>query len=351
MVDTSLIVPARYPYLSTRVTPLSGHGVITPPLDPAVPLRRSAQRALQRRDWAAARAALDHLRVEAPGDWVGRVLEFELAFWDGAADEARSHGRRLVELRPGSPRVQYWMGRLCYRDRRYDEAAAHFREGLALHPNVTTRLWLGKALTQHGVLDEAERILVEISVTLPHALRDLAWLHERRGDPDTARKTLKRFLKLQPDDDFAKRSLERLEAEGLSADELIEEVAARRDLGDDIEDDLLAPYIKTLLRRGDIAAARVELQKELPGRPPRVAHGVGWECHKGGAPDLAFDAWVAGFEQSIRNIKTLNSLEADARKVNRIGELIALYEAHAPDHKPLFGRLHKLRRALNAERG
>jgi len=72
--------------------------------------------------------------------------------------------------------------------------------------------------------------------------------------------------------------------------------------------------------------------------------GLAWSCHRALAPDLAFTLFVESFDRNFRSPKFLAALESDARKAGRIPELLEVYEARAPEHRPLYGRMRKLRK-------
>ncbi len=313
------------------------------PTEMTVVLRRKLGAALRRGAWQEAESVLERLKQTDPLSLETRGLELELLVKAGKLTEAEAVARQLTELFPGSGRTHYLAGQLHYRRKAYARAEQHFRESERIHPHPAVRRYLGKTLTQLGRLDEAEGILARLADEGREVWMDLAWLHERQHDYPRALRMVERRLATHPDDPFAQRHRRRLRAKFVSPAELVEEVETLQAFGEDIPEDLLPEFIGNLLRSGQKQKARDVLERLDPPPPPRFAAALGWVCHQLQAYDLALGLFLRALPNHAGNPKFLSALERAADRCNRLDELIALYELHAPDAKHLYGRAISLR--------
>lgn len=133
------------------------------------------------------------------------ALRMNLAQWlehQGRIDEAL----QLVEAVVGDGPARHWawerLGELKARQRRFGEAADHFRRATELQPrDPTLLLKLARACFDAGRRDEAERILAEVEPLAPrHAavLRLHADIHASRGDWVALEKAANEWCAVQP---------------------------------------------------------------------------------------------------------------------------------------------------------
>lgn len=311
-----------------------------------LPLLRNARTALRAGRLDQAWQIYERLRADAPLDLATRGLELELLWRGGRLRDAAALATQLVAQFPLSPRVRYLAGRVAYQEARYEDAAAQLREAEALRSSAPSRRWLAKALTNAGHLDEAEPILVSLDAQGYSVALDLAWLQERRGDVPRARALIDKHLKAHPDDEYAQRAARRLAANRLDPTDVLEEVETLEELGEELPPELFEPYLRALLTKGQVTAAREFIAAREGSLRPRQALSLGWACRKLGAHDLAVRLFLAGLSSSPSNVKLLNSLEHSARLVNRLADLLPVYEALAPRAPNLYGRAKKLERTL-----
>ena len=308
-------------------------------------LRENVRRSLRSRAWDEARDGLAALEAADPMSVDTRGLRLELLVRTGQNAEAGPLARQLVETFPASPGVRYWAGRHCYQLGDYAAAVAHLTEAVARHPGRWARLWLGKALTQAGQLQEAERLLLDFHATPPGCATDLAWLYERMDRTDEAIRLLEARVADAPLDGFAARQLRRLRAQTLDDGTILAEVETRLELAEPVPDDLVVPYVEALLRAGRAEDARafVTARPHLPGK---VLIGVGFACNRQQTPDLAMTVFLEGFEAGLRSDAFLPTLEKCARRCSRVQELCDVYAANAARHPKLYERRRKLLKLL-----
>lgn len=313
-------------------------------------LRRNLEHSLRVADLEQAGILLERLKIEDPLSVETRGLELDFLIHARRFDEAQSLSSQLLELFPASPRIQYLAGLLACRTKRYAEGEIHLRESEKLHAHWRTRLWLGKALTQLGRLDEAEAILVGLLPQHPNCRTDLAWLYERKQEGARAMKLLQEHLLANPGDSFAQSQLRRLEARAVSPEELREEVDTLAELGEEVDPDVLPEYIEVLLRSGDAGRARSVIRERMAALGPKHRTRVGWACYKLQAYDMAFDLFCAAFAENRADFKFLAALECAADRCGRTGELLRLYKSHAESEKRLYGRMKTLSARLQTRR-
>lgn len=309
-------------------------------------LRRNLSTALRANDLPQAADLLLRLQQEEPLALETRGLELEYLIRSGRLDEAGHLAAQLIELYPESGRIHYLAGWLAYRRRDYPRAVGHFRESLRIHPHRHTRHRLGKALTQAGQFDEAEALLLALMPELPACRLDLAWLYERRGEPERAIAQLEAHLAHHPGDPFAQQQLRRLQARTLAPEELQGEVELLLELGEEVPAELLPEYLESLLRTGRGRQARDFIAARAGALDHRAAASLAWVCHRLQAYDLAFELFLKALPAHLGNFKFLNALEAAAERCARLDTLIAEYEARAPEERRLYGRIKGLQKRL-----
>ena len=315
--------------------------------DSILALNRNLARSLRTGRLDEAETILERLRREDPIAVETRGGELELLLRKGSLDEARRLADQLVGLFPGSARIHYLAGRVAYRRRQYGGARGLFEESLRLASHWRVRQWLGKTLTQLGRFDEAEPLLIGALAEHPSAGLDLAWLFERRGDPQQAIEALETFLTSFPNDSLARSQLERLRAGTLDGDRLIEEVDGLEELGEEVSAEVLAEYVKRLVERGELRRVRGLLAERLPSLPDPVVTRIAWACHRAHAPDLAYDLFIRTFDVNLSSVKFLSALESDAVRAGRAGELVNMYRSRAAERPTLWGRARRLESRLS----
>jgi len=313
--------------------------------DVASILVRNLREALGRGDIEQAELVLERLRDAEPLSARTRGMELQFLVRCDRLGEAWQLAQQLVPQFPDSAGILFWAGRAAYRRRDYRNAQRLFRESRRIADRWTTRRWLGKALTQLGGYEEAERLLAPLVAEHPTCGTDLAWLHERMGELDRALEVVEQYLQHMPDNEFARQQRTRLMARTADADEVVGEVDTLRDLGEAVPTEMLPSYVETLLARGEAARVRELLAETGPldlGLTTRLA----WVTYKASELDLAFDLFVQAMPRNLRDNKFHNSLGRAARLCDRQQELLAAYERHAEQEPRLYGRIRKLEAIL-----
>jgi len=289
-----------------------------------------------------AQATLDKLKQEDPLAVQTRGGELELLLRKHELDEAALLAQQLVASFPTSARILFLAGQVAYRRRSYKAACEHFQESQALNSHWQTRHWLGKSLTQLGKLDEAEPLLVEVAGAHPHALGDLAWLHERMGNLDDARSCWERFCAAYPENEFGRRQLARLRACGLESEQLQAEMETLIELGEEIPAHLAPEYLASLLSTGQGKKARGVMARIADSLDDRVTTRVAWICYKSQAFDLAYELFSRAFAFNLASAKFFNALETAAVRSGNVEELLDIYRSHAADDPRFYGRIRRL---------
>jgi tetratricopeptide (TPR) repeat protein len=300
------------------------------------------KQALSQGRLAEAADILGRLKREDPLSRETRGYELEYYLASERLGEAESLAKQLCRTFPDSARVWFLAGKLAYRQKRYSDAETCFRESQRIYPSNQTQLWLGKTLTQTGEWNEAESLLTSVRDRYDHALLDLGWLYERKGDLEAALGAYDAYLAIHPDHEFASSQRVRIKARSLEPEALIEEVDRLVGFGEQIPASLFADYVEKLLDTGQGTRARETVRSRLSGLDPRLGTSVGWVCYRKQAYDLACDLFLAFLESNLANFKYLNSLEAAATKCNRVTEVIEAYKRLAPSSPKLHGRLKTL---------
>jgi predicted Zn-dependent protease len=314
-------------------------------------LRANLQRCLRSRQHDEAQALLERLKEEEPLAVETRGLELELLIGRERWEEAALLAEQLLALFPSSARVHYLAGRLAYKKKDYARAIERLAEAERLHPHWATRRWLGKAHTQHGDYDRAEALLVGLAEQHPEVAIDLAWLYERRDQPEEALRHLEAHLVRRPDDAFAAARRLRLRARLLSAAEAVAEVGSLLDLGETVPPEIVPTYVQRLLETGQGAAARRYVDEHRAEWAPGTAAAVGWICHRLQAYDLALQLFLLELESHTGDVKYLSAVESAARRCARLVEVVDAYQNLAPREKHLYGRIKALKKRLGETRG
>ncbi len=301
-------------------------------------LRSNLKRALRSGQLAETESLLEQLKDEDPLSVETRGLELETLIAARRWLDATKLAAQLSELFPASARIRYLIARVHYHNKDYPRALEQFAESERIHPHWVSRRWLGKTHTQLGHYQEAEASLIDLCAEHPQVRLDLAWLYERRDDPQRALHHLEDYLRFRPDDAFARAQRLRLRANLLSADELLAEVDTLRDLEEAVPSELLPTYVKRLLETGQGAAARQFIEHQHAQWDERTCASIAWECHRLQAYDVALRLFLRGLTAFHRDFKYLSALESAALRCRRVEEVITAYETFAADNKRLYGR-------------
>jgi len=304
-------------------------------------LRHNLRQALSGGRLSEAESILAHLQKEDPLSAATRGFELELYINSSRFVEADALAAQLCRLFPDSARIVFLVGKLDYRQKRYEAAEGHFRESLRLYPHWRTRYWLGKTLTQAGKFEEAESLLLGVLENHRGALLDLAWLHERRNDLESALKACDDFLAENPGHAYASAQRTRIRARMLEPEELIDEVGALADLDEEIPQSLFPEFVRRLFETGQSPRARQEILAR-EGLDAKVAVQVGWVCYHAQAYDIACTIFLAHLASNKSNYKYLAALESAADKCNRLPDVVAAYKTHLPKARHFYGRWRSL---------
>ncbi len=307
-------------------------------------LRHNMREALAKNRLRDAEDILVRLKNEDPLSRETRGFELELYINSDRLAEADALARQLRILFPDSGRIFFLAGKLAYRQKRYEEAEGYLRESDRIYPNQGTRYWLGRTLTQTGRFDEAESLLLAARENNPRALLDLAWLYERKNDPEASLQFYDQYLKIRPEDAFAVGQRVRLRARMLEPEALIEEVTALKDLGEAVAPALQAEYVQKLFESGRAPRAREEVMARMGTWDTKTAVQVAWICYKAKAYDLACSLFLTHLPSNLTNRKYLVALESAAVKCNRIPQVLEAYHPHLQNALHLYGRSRSLSR-------
>jgi tetratricopeptide (TPR) repeat protein len=307
-------------------------------------LRRNLAQALRRGEVGQAESLLRQLKDEDPLSAATRGLEIEVLMAAQRWPDAEVLAAQLVRMFPSSARIHSLMARIFYRQKHYAGALEHFTEAERLHPHWRLRLWLGKTYTQRGEYERAESLLVDVAREHAEAGRDLAWLYERRNEPERALRQLEAYLAARPNDSVARAQQLRLRASVAAPEELVREVEALEELGEDVAPELLPAYVQRLLETGRGMDARRFVDERVPVWPPQVAGRVAWVCHRLQAYDLALRLFLVALPVHAHDFKFLSALESAARRCQRTAEVATAYRGLAGEHRHLYGRIKTLER-------
>jgi tetratricopeptide (TPR) repeat protein len=306
-------------------------------------LQRQILRKLTAGAVAEAEELLQRLEVEDPLGLETRGFRLELSILTGREPEAESLAQQLLELFPGSARIQLLAGRLAYGRRQYAAALGHFEESERLYPHWWSRLQVGRSLSQLGRFQEAEAILLSLLPEHGISRRDLAWLYERMDQTPRALELVESYLQECPNDALARSQRLRLRARLSTSGEFIEEVDGLLALGEGVDPELAAEFCDTLFRTGESARAREFIRDSCGDLAPRIRLNIAWTAYKRQAYDIALDLFLEQLPEQTHNPKFLSALEAAGHRMKRLERVIEAYERHAEAEPPLYGRLKKLR--------
>jgi tetratricopeptide (TPR) repeat protein len=307
-------------------------------------LRRNLKRSLGQRQIGAAEALLAQLEAEDPLSVETRGSRLEVLMATQRWPEAQVLAEQLLQLFPSSARIHYLAARLFYFQKHYALALQHFTEADRLHPHWSLTRWRGKTQTQRGDYEAAEALLVGLVREHPEVGRDLAWLYERRGEPERALFCLEEYLAVRPGDSSAQAQRLRLRATAAAPEDLLQEVEELHELGEEIAPEMLPTYIQRLLETGRAADARRVVDERLAQWAPETAARVAWVCHRLQAYDLSLRLFLAGLPSHHRDYKYLSALESAARHCRRSDEVARAYRALAAHNPALHGRIRTLER-------
>ncbi|MBI5487124.1 MAG: tetratricopeptide repeat protein [Deltaproteobacteria bacterium] len=306
-------------------------------------LRNNLRAALRRAALDEADELLQRLRLEDPASLETRGLELEWLVRSKRTGEAATLAAALVAQFPASPRVLLWAGRAAYQRKDYASAIELFGESLRLAPHWSTEHWLGKSLTQTGRFDRAQAVLERLAPQHPICLLDLAWLHERREEPEQALRCVDAYLERFPDDTYAQDRRRQLRAAVAGAADVVAEVETLRAMSEPVPAALLPSYLDGLLRTGRGTEARGRVRELLPGMAARTATRLGWVAYKLQAWDIALDLFLVAVPDRPDQRKQLVALERVARLCARTEELARVCEALAAREPAFWGRAKRIR--------
>ena len=309
----------------------------------------SVKRALGKRDFDEAERLTSRLLDAYPGEAASHGFQLELLLERGRLEEAGRLAERLLVQFPGSAGIWFGAGLAAYRLKTYSEARRRFEESEKLFSSRKTRRWLAKTLTNMGRFDDAEALLTGLVESDPYCHGDLAWLYERQGDTERAKKAAALHLNRFPNDKRIQAQMVRLDAREIDATEVIEQVDFLVALGETIPDSLVSRYVSALAAVGNSEAVRQFISKEKRFLGQRVILDLAWTCHRLQLHDMAYDLFVLVWEKHLFDFKLLNTLDFSAKCTGRALELAGLYEPLAPRQPALYTRIKKLRRAIKTE--
>ncbi len=307
-------------------------------------LRRNLNSAIRGGRFEEARSLLQKLKQEDPVSATAQGFDLELLVAEGKWRQAATLAEQLLRLYPTSARIHFLAGRVSYQKRDYARAREAFLEAERLHPHWSLQRWLARTYTQQGDYELAESLLSGLQRDHPAVLRDLAWLYERRQQPQQALRCIEEYLAQRPDDRLAHDQQARLSATIAPAEDLIRDVEQLDALGEEIAPAMLPTYVQRLLESGRSAEARRFVDENLSRWPETVICHVGWECYRLQAYDVALRAFLAVLPSHLHDYKLLAAMEASAHRCQRIGDIKGAYGKLAGEHPHLYGRLRALAR-------
>jgi tetratricopeptide (TPR) repeat protein len=150
----------------------------------------------------------------------GQLFWAEIYKKEKKFDEAARAYQAAAEADPGNPEPIYLLGMMYQENEEYDQAFAAFEKTLSVDPGATKALYqIGRTGVLSGAnLDRAIAALRKYLETEPPAGQPtwanahwrLGMLYELKGDPETARSEFEAALELDPNDENARKSLEKL---------------------------------------------------------------------------------------------------------------------------------------------
>jgi len=309
-------------------------------------LQHNLRQALIQGQMDAAEEILARLKKEDPLSQATRGFELEFYLNASRLEEAEVLAGQLCRLFPDSARILFLAGKLAYRRKHYEEAEAHFRESQRLYAHWQTQHWLGKTLTQAGKFKEAESLLLQVLERHRYALLDLAWLYERRNDLEGALKAYDDFLAENPGNSYATEQRVRIRAKRMDPEDLVSEVDALADLGEEVPASLFPEYVQKLFETGQTPKAREVIAARMGKLDPKIAVRAAWVCYQAQAYDYACTLFIAHLDSNKSNYKYLRALESAADKCGRLSEVADAYKAFLPEARHFYGRWKSLSRRI-----
>jgi tetratricopeptide (TPR) repeat protein len=162
--------------------------------------------------WRNSEVLLRHALAITENNWLAhRNLAGEL-YNRGEMDEAISHFREFVRLRPEVANSHYNLGVALHKIGQTDEAIRQFQEALRLDPDDADIYYnLGVAFYQQGRSDEAISLFQEAIRLKPdhaEAHNNLGTALGQKGQTDEAIRQFQEALRLKPDYADARKNLE-----------------------------------------------------------------------------------------------------------------------------------------------
>jgi len=303
---------------------------------------RNLKIAIKQKHWQEAQQLLEQMYLEAPLAIETLGLEFEYFIRTQQYETAKLKEKQLINLFPASSRLFFLRGLLAYQLKDYATAISHFQESHHIHPHWNSARWLGKALTQCGQFNEAKSILLPLCQSYPICHLDLAWLYERQNEQPAAQKHLQAYLTINPNDEYASSTLNRLRAQQLTPGEMLEQVKVLEELGEKIPEKLQPLYLENLLKTAKFTEARKLVETQKTQISDKIKVELAWVAYQYKSYDLAFTLFFETLESHTNNYKLLRALEHAATQVAQLKKLQEKYLALAPNIKTFYGRIKKL---------
>jgi tetratricopeptide (TPR) repeat protein len=156
----------------------------------AAELRQKARTAQQKRDWATAERLWRESLAEDPGERMSTIGLAQVLVYNGKLDEARGLARIIVDNWPEDENGPTVFARLAEEYGDFREAAAQWREVLALRPGRSQALIrLGRLLIADKDFAEATKCAEQMLLYAPdnpNAVSMLAEIDEARGESESA---------------------------------------------------------------------------------------------------------------------------------------------------------------------
>ena len=133
-----------------------------------------------------------------------------------------------------------------------------------------------------------------------------------------------------------------IRAKMMQTEDLINEVGALAELGEEIPAALFPEYVQKAFETGETLRAREEISARMQRMDGKTGVRVAWICYKARAYDLACTLFLAYLHDNKSNYKYLRALESAAEKFNRLPEVAAAYQAFLPEDRHFYGRWRSL---------
>src|SRR5579862_326467 len=134
---------------------------------------------------------------------------------EGLFDKAAESLTRVLQLQPDDPEANYSLGMLYAQQNQTDRAADFLRKAIELRPNypeAVNNLGVLYVRTQdYAKAEEQFKAGIEVAPGFEQSYLNLARLYMLRQDKDKAKEILQQLLRLQPQNDHARRAMEALQ--------------------------------------------------------------------------------------------------------------------------------------------